>query len=288
MSSPADVMFANPCKSRQDIRFASDNKIEYMTFDSPHELEKIYDEHDNPKPVLRIHVDDRGASRVPLNKKFGLKLEDVCDVIRIGKPIYGLAFHVGSDCHSAKGFVSAFQTVNTFLNVLKRHSFFKPELLDIGGGFSGRNDILFTHELAPEIRRQLIPLAPQFERVIAEPGRFFAESCCTLKTNVIGKKKLPNGKTGLIVDESVYGMFSGVIMDGFKPVFESEQRDIQCTFTILGQTCDSADVIAEDVRLPCSSTEGDVLTVRNIGAYSWASASSFNGFEKPTIKTNLD
>jgi len=104
-----------------------------------------------------------------------------------------------------------------------------------------------------------------------------------LKTPIIGQKVLADGRNALTVDESIYGVFSGILMDGFKPVFESDHRMIQCTFTVLGRTCDSADILAKDIRLPCTIKEGDILTVKNIGAYSWATASNFNGFEHPTV-----
>jgi ornithine decarboxylase len=45
-----------------------------------------------------------------------------------------------------------------------------------------------------------------------------------------------------------------------------------------GATCDSADVLAEGVRLPRLRV-GDWLRVDGMGAYSRASASRFNGFE---------
>jgi ornithine decarboxylase len=279
--SPSDIIYANPCKARPDIRFAAEQKVDKMTFDSVSELEKIYDEHPNPKPILRIHVDDKGSSRVPLNTKFGFHFNEIGDLIRFNKPVYGLAFHVGSDCQSPRGFTSAFQTVRQFMTCLQKRSFFRPEILDIGGGFS--NPATFTQELAPEIRKQLIPIEGQFDRVIAEPGRFFVEPACTLKTPIIGQKVLADGRSALTVDESVYGLFSGILMDGFKPVFESDHNMIQCTFTVLGRTCDSADILAKDIRLPCTIKEGDILTVRNIGAYSWASASNFNGFEHPSV-----
>jgi diaminopimelate decarboxylase len=54
--------------------------------------------------------------------------------------------------------------------------------------------------------------------------------------------------------------------------------------TVFGRTCDSADVIAKDVWLPKEIDDSDVLDVPNIGAYSWVSLSTFNGFEPPTIQ----
>ena len=78
-------------------------------------------------------------------------------------------------------------------------------------------------------------------------------------------------------------MLSGVLFDGFVPFFQTQRAGMSVPFTILGRTCDSADIIATKVFLPAEMQEGDVLTIKNIGAYSYSSASEFNGFPKPDI-----
>jgi ornithine decarboxylase len=261
-----------------------------MTFDSKIEGIKITEEQPGTKPILRIFVDDKGGARIPLNSKFGFHLKDaheLCD----REPrfmTYGLAFHVGSDCTSLAAYKSAMETVKGFVEAFKHSpAAFTPELLDIGGGFSGStaNDDFFQNELAPYIREEVKSLP--FKRVIAEPGRFFAEESCTLHVPVIGKKKLPNGKRCITVNESVYGLFSGVLFDGFKPEFKCITRKpwASCEqFTIFGRTCDSADKIAEDVWLPNDIDDSDILEIKNIGAYSWVTASKFNGFPLPPVE----
>ena len=51
---------------------------------------------------------------------------------------------------------------------------------------------------------------------------------------------------------------------------------------LAGPTCDSIDVIAEDIRLP-KLKEGDLLVGSAMGAYTWAHASEFNFFPKATV-----
>ncbi|HTY51186.1 MAG TPA: hypothetical protein VMB48_15980, partial [Steroidobacteraceae bacterium] len=51
---------------------------------------------------------------------------------------------------------------------------------------------------------------------------------------------------------------------------------------LAGPTCDSVDVIAEDIALPQLSA-GDLIVGRAMGAYTWASASEFNFFPKATV-----
>ncbi len=263
--------------------------IKYVTFDSPYELRKIHNIIPNVKPILRIHVDDKGGARIPLNKKFGMALNFV-DQLPAHIPIYGIAFHVGSDCRSTDSYQSAFTTVQQFLNIIGNHSKFTPELLDIGGGFSGSpfNDSFFEFKIAPLVQKNIDQLP--FERVISEPGRFFAEECCTLHVPVIGRKTLPDGTESITIDDSVYGTFSGVLFDGFKPHFKCLTQDDTrglMQFTIFGRTCDSADRIAERVWLPKDIFEGDILEIPSIGAYSYVSASEFNGFPRCEVQELL-
>ena len=51
---------------------------------------------------------------------------------------------------------------------------------------------------------------------------------------------------------------------------------------LAGPTCDSIDVIKEDIELP-ELKQGDLVVGRVMGAYTWASASEFNLFPRATV-----
>ena len=279
----SNLIFANPCKSREDIAFARDTHVPYMTFDTLTELQKIINIYPEARPVLRIHVDDKGGSRIPLNTKFGLPYSQLLTIAGLKYPIFGLAFHVGSDCTSAASYTSALNMAAMFHSALHKNPLYVPRILDIGGGFSGHpeKDALFEHEIAPAVREH--PILSSFESVIAEPGRFFAEHAGTAQVEVIGRKVLPNGKDAITIDESVYGLFSGIPFDGFKPILEHASTTRKIPFVVFGRTCDSADKLGE-FMLPETIDVGTSLTVRNIGAYSYTSSSTFNGFPKAPVQ----
>lgn len=283
-----EIIYANPCKSRKELIRARDAGIRYTTFDSIGELYKIKEIIPDSKPILRIHVDDKGGARIPLNKKFGFSIKDI-HLLKNCPTIYGIAFHVGSDCTSTISYESAFASVRQFLTLFEGNPAFVPELLDIGGGFSGneKNNAFFKDEVAPLIRYEISNLP--FERVIAEPGRFFAEEACSMHVEVIGRKTLPDGTECITIDESVYGIFSGVLFDDFKPSFEclTKNNRVMTPFTIFGRTCDSADRISQNVLLPSNISDGDILKVPSIGAYSYVSASEFNGFPRSEVQELL-
>lgn len=170
-------------------------------------------------------------------------------------------------------------------------------LLDIGGGFPGDanndSDDKFA-EIALSINQALetsFSDIPDIE-IIAEPGRFFATSCGTLTTNVIGRKiieKMVDDKIEktihYYVNSNLYGLFNNVVFDKTFPKFNllnSTNDEPLYKSIIFGQTCDSMDKIVDGIMLPELNC-GDWLVVENHGAYTLASASKFNGFELAEI-----
>jgi ornithine decarboxylase len=54
-------------------------------------------------------------------------------------------------------------------------------------------------------------------------------------------------------------------------------------FTVFGPTCDSVDVMPMTVRLPADLRDGDWIEFGQVGAYSNAVATAFNGFQTETF-----
>jgi ornithine decarboxylase len=65
-------------------------------------------------------------------------------------------------------------------------------------------------------------------------------------------------------------------LDG-EPSRETEE------FTVYGPTCDSVDVLPNRFRLPADVREDDWIEIGQIGAYSNAVATRFNGFYADTF-----
>jgi ornithine decarboxylase len=61
-------------------------------------------------------------------------------------------------------------------------------------------------------------------------------------------------------------------------LYPSKGPDTLCTASLFGPTCDGADVICRDVIMPDLAL-GDFVAFPKLGAYSWAGACNFNGFE---------
>jgi diaminopimelate decarboxylase len=87
------------------------------------------------------------------------------------------------------------------------------------------------------------------------------------------------------LSDGVYGSFNNIVFDHAQPrpkLLNPKEAPLakSCLF---GPTCDSIDVICKDLDLP-SLEIGDWLYFLNMGAYTVASASSFNGFRPPNAK----
>ena len=85
------------------------------------------------------------------------------------------------------------------------------------------------------------------------------------------------------LDDGVYGCYSGQLYDHANYPIESLKQEGERRASVLaGPTCDSIDVIAENVLLP-KLKPGDLIIGRNMGAYTWATASEFNFFPRATV-----
>jgi hypothetical protein len=85
------------------------------------------------------------------------------------------------------------------------------------------------------------------------------------------------------LDDGVYGNWSGRLYDHATYPIESLKQGGELRPSVLaGPTCDSIDVIAENILLPRLKA-GDLIIGHVMGAYTWATASEFNYFPKPTV-----
>jgi diaminopimelate decarboxylase len=291
---PSRIIFANPCKMSSQIRYARANDVDLMTFDCEEELYKIKLYHPYAKLVLRLAVDD-SKSRCKFNKKFGCKLSQVEELLNIVKTlkldVIGFSFHVGSGCSSADTFYDAIYECRKACDIAERVGI-GISVIDIGGGFPGVDKNIKFEDIAKRINDGVAEFfiekaAIQF---IAEPGRYFAESSHTLVLNVIGKKNIIDEETGekIIVyylNDGIYGSFGCIYFDHNNPVvlpFNERNNELHKS-RLFGPTCDSIDLISNDIMLP-ELAVGEWVYVENFGAYTVASSSNFNGFKTNVFK----
>lgn len=295
------IIFANPVKEINHITFANQKNIKKMTFDSEDELLKIKLFHPNAELVLRILVDD-SKSTCRFGSKFGCPKNNFQKVFGLaqylGLNIIGVSFHVGSGCEDPSAYSDAIALSKEVFDLAKQYNF-NMTLLDIGGGFPGydieesdNKFVKFANAIKESLDKYFSDI-PNLE-IIAEPGRFFATSCGTLVTNIIGKKVVNDDNDSpktihYYINSNLYGLFNNIIFDHAVPILEinknKDNPNNQPLYksVIFGQTCDSLDKIADGIMLPELSL-GNYLIIRNHGAYTIAAASRFNGFDLADVK----
>ena len=294
---PSRIIFANPCKMSSQIRYARSNDVDLMTFDCEEELYKIKLYHPYAKLVLRLAVDESN-SRCKFNKKFGCKLSQVEDLLNIVKTlkldVIGFSFHVGSGCTSANTFYDAINECKKACAIAEKIGI-NISIIDIGGGFPGIDKNIKFEDIAKRIndgmtdffQNELDNNSIQF---IAEPGRYFAEPSHTLVLNVIGKKNVIDDDTGekviiYYLNDGIYGSFGCIYFDHNNPTILpfNERNDKVHKSRLFGPTCDSIDLISNEIMLP-ELAIGEWVYIENFGAYTIASSSNFNGFKTNVFK----
>lgn len=295
ITSVQSIIYAQPCKKREDVMTARDLGIPRTVVDSAEEMKKL--EGWEGEILVRLLVSDKG-SKQPFGKKFGAPLPWLGQIYEIAKTMNlkmsGFSFHVGSECQAPQQYADAIEDCRKAQKIAEQYGF-DTSVVDIGGGFLSEEEPFVA--VANQIK---IAQAKHFPDPavswIAEPGRFLAAPTHTLYTTVIGKKPVwpaplndsePTWR--ITIDESVYGSFSNIPFDHQKPVLERMRipgpDEKQKTTVVFGRTCDSGDCLG-DVLLH-EVEEGDVLRVRNMGAYTTVTASEFNGFPKPAAVYEL-
>lgn len=280
------TIHSHPIKRDSDIRDGLRYGCTTFVVDNTEELLKFIPYRHRVGLFIRISFRNDTAV-VDLSKKFGCTLEEVDDMLtlaaRLGIHVKGLCFHVGSQCADARRQVEAIHTCNTMIRRHHDTGAAPISTLDIGGGFPiSYDDGHVNIDAYCATIRQALAALPPYVNVLAEPGRFISGPSMTCVTNVIGKS-IRDGLHWYYLDDGVYGSFSGQIYDHVHYPLECFSDDHKRYPSVLaGPTCDSIDVIAEDVALP-ELNLGDLVVGHMMGAYTTASATQFNLLKKADV-----
>jgi ornithine decarboxylase len=273
------IIYANPIKPRETLEALNKYKP-LITYDNVEELSKIKRYAPDAGLVLRIRVPNTG-SMVELSSKFGCEPGEavglILEAFRIGLVVEGLSFHVGSQCTNFDNYVQALHIAAAVMNESRSRGH-EIKILDIGGGFPAHYDrhVKPFNLLAQKINTEIGHLFAKDIEILAEPGRFLVATAATAISRVIGKA-VRDGKPCYYVDDSVYHTYSGIIFDHCQYRVAAFKRGAREMSTVFGQTCDGMDTIAQSEELPALEI-GDLVYSENIGAYSNASSTWFNGF----------
>ena len=282
------IIYANPTKPKETLQ-ALDHYKPLVTYDNLNELKKIKQFAPHAGVVLRLRVANTG-SQCELSSKFGCDTGEAVDLVlaalKLGLVVEGLSFHVGSQCTNFENFVQALNIAAAIMKESKERGH-EIKILDIGGGFPAAYDkhVRPFSGLARKINAEIDRLFPKDIQILAEPGRFLVATAAMSAACIIGKA-VRDGKTCYYIDDSVYHTFSGIIFDHCQYHLKAFKKGKTEICSVFGQTCDGLDTISQSEELPDLEID-DLVYAENIGAYSNASATYFNGFPPaPVVHVN--
>jgi len=284
--APERCIHTHPIKRDSDIRDALRFGVTTFVADNPDEIRKFARYRKRAELLLRVCF--RSPTAVcDLSKKFGCEPGAVLGLIeqarRLGVRVRGLSFHVGSQATDPSKYIEAIQACTNLIAEALLAGLPSLDVLDIGGGFPVpyTDAVMPIDEFCAPIRAALAKL-PKHVRVIAEPGRFIAAPAAIAVSTVMGKAKR-DGRWWYYLDDGLYGSYSGQLFDHAKyPVAALRDGPELFESVLAGPTCDSIDVIDDNIALP-ELEVGDLVVGRMMGAYTWASATDFNFFKRAKV-----
>ena len=289
---PERTIHTHPIKRDSDIRDALAYGTRVFVVDNLNELEKFRRYSDDVELLVRLSFRNSEAF-ADLSKKFGCNAEQAMTIISMAKEwnirIKGLSFHVGSQTTNPQKYVDAIGACASLMQQVVEAGLPALSTLDIGGGFPVRynTDVMNIEQFCQPINAALNQL-PDTVQVLAEPGRFIVAPAMTSVASIMGSAER-EGQIWYYLDDGIYGSFSGLIFDDAKyPLHTLKQDGEQYASVLSGPTCDSIDVIAENIMLP-KLENGDLVIAKMMGAYTSATATDFNFFKRAhTVVLNED
>jgi len=282
------MIHTHPIKTDAEIEKAVAAGVTTFVVDNVDELWKLIPYRHSIRVMLRLSFIAPDAP-IDLSRKFGAPQQDALSILDVandsGIRVDGLCFHVGSQAATANTHADALGVCLDLCEQIKAEGL--PEILriDIGGGFPAHyiGESVDLNAFCKPIRN-VLSRVPEHVEILAEPGRVISAPSMALVCKVVGRAKRRDG-WWFYLDDGVYGAQSGRLFDGMQyrmSVFTSSDELSPCVFA--GPTCDSIDELGRYPEFPILNMN-DVIVFHEMGAYTLASATQFNGIAPPAVVT---
>ena len=293
--APESLVFAGPAKSRDEMDFALASGVGQFNVESPAELDALdaaARAQGTRAPVaLRVNpdVDADTHDKIATGRrgdKFGIDDGEIPALYARAAAMdgiapVGLAVHIGSQLTRLAPFEAAFDRLVALVEDLRAagHS---VERLGLGGGLGVR----YRDETPPDVAAYgaLVERARQRLGVtmLIEPGRWLVAPAGLLLTRVIAVKQA-GGRCWALVDAAMNDLLRPALYDAWHaidPVAEPAPDTDMVETEVAGPVCESGDVLGRARQLPPLSP-GDLLAIRDVGAYGSVMASTYNSRPLP-------
>ena len=293
--APERLVFAGVGKTRDEMDQALASGIGQFNVESPAELDALdaaaRSQGTLARVALRVNpdVDADTHDKIATGRrgdKFGIDDGEIpalyarAAALEGIEPV-GLAVHIGSQLARLAPFEAAYERVIALVEGL-RAAGHAVERVDLGGGLGVRYrdetppDVAAYGALVERVRQRL------GVTVMIEPGRWLVAPAGVLLTRVIAVKQA-GGRCWAIVDAAMNDLMRPALYDAWHaidPVAETAPGAARVETDIAGPVCESGDVLGRGRMLPPLAA-GDLLAVRDVGAYGAVMASTYNSRPLP-------
>jgi diaminopimelate decarboxylase len=287
---PEDINFTPSCVDFSEIEEGVDLKLS-VNLDSLPVLEKFGKEYGAGYPCgirLNPHIMAGGNIKIStghVNSKFGISIQQlpqIKDVIkRYNITLQGLHIHTGSEIVETDVFM---QMADIFFGIAK--DFPALKFIDFGGGFkvAYKKDDKTTD--MPSIGSKLTQKFKAFEKETGkhlqlwiEPGKFLVSESGYLVAKTTVVKETP-ALTFAGVDTGLNHLIRPMMYNAYHEIVNiSNPSGPLKTYTVVGNICET-DTLGSDRQLN-EVREGDLLVLKNVGAYGYSMASNYNSRLRP-------
>jgi len=224
------------------------------------------------------HVQTGGAET-----KFGVLLSQKDEVIKIAKKyklkIVGLHEHTGSGISQTE---KVFESMNNLLAIANRKDFPDLQFVDFGGGFKvnyrpDHHQIDYSHfgKKITEIFTEFCKDYGKELEMYFEPGKFIVAEAGYLLIEV-NTVKSNRGKTFAGTNSGFNHLIRPLLYDAYHQIENlSNPKGKKFVYDICGNICESGDCFALKREMP-EIREGDLLVIKNAGAYCYSMGSIYN------------
>ena len=288
---PAErIVYSGVAKTPDEMRYALQQDIYQFNVESEPELEllnQVAIAEGRQAPIaFRINpdIDARTHEKISTGKasnKFGISWKRAREAYSRaaelpGIRVQGIDIHIGSQLTELLPFEAAFRCLADLTTELRGlgHDI---SVLDIGGGLG--IDYADGDQLPPQIS-DYAALAVDILgnlgcRIIVEPGRSLVGDIGILVSRVIYVKQGERDRF-LIIDAGMNDLLRPSMYDAYHEIVPCEIRQGEpVTYQVVGPICETGDTFAHGRKLPPMHS-GDLLAIKNSGAYGAVMASSYN------------
>lgn len=288
--SPNEIMYTPNGVSFQEIQEAAEYGV-MINLDNLSILEKFGAHYGSTVPCcVRInpHIMAGGNSNISvghIDSKFGISIHQVRHILRIVEHynihVIGLHMHTGSDILDADVFLRG---ANLLYDIAP--DFSDLQFLDFGSGFkiAYKEGDMETNieQIGAKISASFEAFCERLGRKIElwfEPGKYIVSESGELliKTNVV---KQTTSTVFVGVDSGQNHLIRPMMYNAYHRIVNVSNPEGELKlYSVVGNICES-DTFGHD-RLISEVREGDILSVKNAGAYGFSMSNQYNARFRP-------